>query len=143
MNFQHKLEEMSLKLKLSFCIVALLSLHAYAADLLVAKNNMEYKAKVTVQDLQVRKTATLYKRCTPLSLNDLNSNTYLTTHYIIKGSVICTKDVEVYKKESVVFDFGGLEIEQEGKVIFENDHYIRIKKNNGEIEKIYKDGRIK
>ncbi|WP_128996606.1 hypothetical protein [Candidatus Marinarcus aquaticus] len=132
-----------MKLKLSFCMVALLSINAWAFDLLIAKNNMDYKAKVSLQDLQVKKVATAYNRCVPLSLEKLNKNTYVTTHYVIKGSVICTKDVEIYKRESVVFDFGGLQIEQEGKLIYENDKYIRIKKNDGQIEKIYKDGRLK
>lgn len=104
---------------------------------------MDYKAKVSLQDLQVKKVATAYKRCTPITLEELSKHVYVTTHYVIKGSVMCTKDVEIFNRESVVFDFGGLQIEQEGKLIYENDNYIRIKKNDGQIEKIYKDGRIK
>ena len=144
MNFQHKLGEIFLKLKHSFCIVLLLfSLDGFAADLLVAKDNIAYKEKLSIKDLRVQKTNTFYKLCTPLSLEDLNKSVYITAHYIMKNSVLCAKDVKEYKKESVVFDFGTLQIEQEGKVIYENDNYIRIKRSDGTIEKIYKDGRLK
>lgn len=144
MNFQHKPEGMFLKLKHSFCILLLLSsLNAFAFDVLVAKNNINYKDKVTTKDLRVEKLSSMYTRCTPMRLEDLNKDVYISTHYILKKSVICTKDVKKYEKQSVVFDFGSLQIEQEGKVIYENDNFIRIKRRDGQIEKIYKDGRIK
>ena len=85
----------------------------------------------------------LKKTCVPLTLNQVQNNEYRTTHYINKKSIICQNDVETYKDESVVFKFGGLEIEKKGKIIYENDNFIRIRKENGKIEKIYKDGRLK
>ena len=53
------------------------------------------------------------------------------------------KDVKKYENESVIFNFGGVEIEKKGKVIYENDDFIRIKNLDGTIEQIYKDGRTK
>ena len=83
------------------------------------------------------------KTCIPLTLNQVRNNEYRTTHYINKKAIICQNDVEIYKNESVIFKFGGLEIEKKGRIIYENDKFIRIKKENGKIEKIYKDGRLK
>ena len=40
----------------------------------------------------------------------------------------------------MIFDFGNIEIEKDGKVIKDTKQYVRIKNNDGTIEKIYKDG---
>lgn len=52
------------------------------------------------------------------------------------------KDLDKDKNNSVLFNFGSIQIERPGKIIFENDEYIRIKREDGQVEKIYKDGRI-
>lgn len=117
------------------------SLYLNAASLLVAKNEIGYNEKVLITDLMA-KNVSQPNHCIPLTLTDLNNDTYVTLHFILKGSILCHNDVKVYKKESVVFDFGSLQIEKNGKVIYENDEYIRIKRDDGKIEKIYKDGRL-
>ena len=53
------------------------------------------------------------------------------------------KDIKKYSEETVVFNFGGVRIEKKGKIIYENNDFIRIKNLDGTIEQIYKDGRIK
>ena len=62
---------------------------------------------------------------------------------INKNTIICSKDVKKYENESIIFNFGGVQIEKKGKVIFENKDFIRIKNIDGTIEQIYKDGRLK
>ena len=43
----------------------------------------------------------------------------------------------------MIFNFGNIQIEQNGEIIFQNDKYITIKKNNGKVKKIYKNGQNK
>ena len=128
--------------KLSLLIV-LFTLNAFALKVLVSKEAINYEEKLKISDVKMMNIQSLVKACNPLTLKQLSNNEYVTTHYINKDSVICLKDVKIYKKESVIFRFGLLEIEKKGKVIFENDKFIRIKKDDGTIEKIYKDGRLK
>ncbi len=136
------MEEKFLILRLSF-IFSLFIVDIFALDVLVSKKSLNFEETIKNSSLRVSKIDSLTKACIPLRLSDINRHKYVTTHYINKNSIICRKDVRVYKKESVVFNFGLLEIEKKGKVIFENDKFIRIKKANGKIEKIYKDGRLK
>ncbi|MGB5792767.1 hypothetical protein [Poseidonibacter sp.] len=124
-------------------LITLFSLNAFALKVLVSKESINYEEKLKTSDVKMINIQSLVKACNPLTLKQLSNNEYVTTHYINKDSVICLKDVKIYKKESVIFRFGLLEIEKKGKVIFENDKFIRIKKDDGTIEKIYKDGRLK
>lgn len=128
-------------LRLSVVFLLILA-NANAVDVLVAKKPIHYKSIIDTKELMLRKVDSTKSYCTPLKLSDLNSNKYEASHYIRKGKIICTKDVKVYKKQSVVFKFGALEIEKNGEIIFQNDEYIRIKRSDGKIEKIYKDGRV-
>ncbi|WP_164967602.1 hypothetical protein [Arcobacter sp. CECT 8985] len=114
-----------------------------AIELIITKKAINYKAKLNVKDLMIRNVDSFKKGyCTPLKLSDLSGTVYETTHYIKKGSVLCTKDIKEFKKKAVVFKFGALEIETDGEIIYQNDKYIRIKKRDGKVEKIYKDGRV-
>ncbi|MFW0694692.1 hypothetical protein ACN091_10600, partial [Aliarcobacter butzleri] len=71
------------------------------------------------------------------------SNQFVTTHYINKNMFICDKDVKSSENGGVVFNFGGVRIGKKGRIIFENNEFIRIKNLDGTIEQIYKNGRIK
>lgn len=128
-------------LRLSLSILFLF-VNSYGIDIIVPKKTINYKSLISIKDLSLKKVSSIQKFCKPLTLDDLQKNKYVAKHLLYKGRVICTKDVKVYKKESVVFKFGALEIEKNGKIIFENDEFIRIKRNDGKIEKIYKNGRI-
>jgi hypothetical protein len=124
-------------------LISLFIVDLFALDVLVSKKALNFEEKIKTSSLRIMKIKQLTKACVPLRLAHLNKKDYVSTHYINKNSIICLKDVKKYKKESVVFNFGLLEIEKKGKIIFENDKFIRIKKSNGKIEKIYKDGRLK
>lgn len=133
---------MHLILKLSL-ILFLSFVNANALVVLVAKKAINFEEKLDLSSLKMKNISVLTKACKPLSLSQVKKNEYITSHYINKGSVICSKDVKSYVDNSVLFNFGNLQIEKKGKIVYENDEFIRIKKNNGKIEKIYKDGRLR
>ena len=134
--------EIYLMLKLS-AVILFLTTNVFGISVLISKESIGFEQKIKASKLRLMTIPKLKKACNPLTLNQVQNNEYLSTHYINKNSVLCQKDVRVYKNESVVLKFGGLEIEKKGKIVFENDKFIRIKKENGKIEKIYKDGRLK
>lgn len=136
-----------MKLKLDFnCRTILLLLIAcsslFSYDVLTVVKDIKFKEKIQNDNLVVKQVDTLNKNCVPLSLKDLEEGSFSASHYLFKDSIVCMDDVIKYEKESVLFDFGILQIEQEGKIIYENDKFIRIKKQDGSVEKIYKDGKI-
>ena len=128
-------------LKLSF--VFLLNINLFAISVLVSKESISFEEKLDNTKVAVQNVAEINKSCVPLKLNELQNSDYVTTHHINKNTIICSKDVKKYENESIIFNFGGLKIEKKGKVIYENKDFIRIKNNDGTIEQIYKDGRIK
>lgn len=142
MILQLLMGDKSLMLRLSICI-ALLTINSYALTVVVAKEAFQFEEKLSIKKLRLVNVTRIKKACKPLTLEQIQNNEYSTTHYINRNSIICQKDVKTYSDEGVTFKFGALEIEKKGKIIFENDQFIRIKKADGKIEKIYKDGRLK
>jgi len=130
------------KLKLLLISFIFFNINLFAAQVLVAKKDISYNSTVTAEDVRLTNAEILQKYCEPITIEMLKSNKYISNRYIKQDTVICTDDISVYQKNSVLFNFGSIQIEQNGKMIFENDEYIKIKKDNGDIEKIYKDGRI-
>ena len=116
---------------------------AFAIDVLVAKEKIRLKEKIKIKNLRVKKVKKVKRSCHPVTLDTISTQQYIAKHYMNIGSVICEKDIKIYKKNTVLFNFGNIEIEKEGKVVGETKKYIRVKKPNGKIEKIYKDGRLK
>lgn len=129
-------------LRLSF-LVFLINLNLFAFSVLVSKGSIGFEEKIDSSKVVVQEISELNKSCEPLKLSELESEVYVTTHYINKNTVICTKDVKKYDNESIIFNFGGLRIEKKGKIIYENKDFIRFKNIDGTVEQIYKDGRIK
>lgn len=115
----------------------------FAITVLVSKESISFEEKLDANKLIVKEVSAINKACEPLTLANLSEEKYLTARYINKNTIICMKDVKKYENDSVVFDFGGVKIEKRGKVIYENNDFIRIKKIDGSIEQIYKDGRLK
>ncbi len=129
-------------LKLSF-LSFLLSVNLFAVSVLVSTQAINYEEKLDSSKVKLQNVSEVNKYCIPLKLSELQNGDYITTHYINQNTIICTKDVKKYENESVVFDFGGVKIEKKGKIIYENNEFIRIKNIDGTIEQIYKDGRLK
>ncbi|RXK05298.1 hypothetical protein [Halarcobacter bivalviorum] len=132
-----------LRLSSLFIISSLLLAKLFAIEVVVATQDIHYNEFVT--DKMVRKTEvkSVKRNCTPASFEAFKTKKLQATHYMKKGFIICQNDIKEYSNESVLFNFGSIQIEKHGEIIFENDEYLRIRKSDGEIEKIYKDGRIK
>lgn len=136
------MEEIFLILKLS-CIAFILNLNLFAIEVLVSENPIGFEEKLDNSKIVIQNVSDIGKSCIPLTLNNLEKEEYIASHYINKNTIICVKDVKKYEAETIVFNFGGFKIEKKGKIIFENKEYIKIKNSDGTIEQIYKDGRIK
>ena len=130
---------MILKSKVLFLIFLFVH-NLFAIDVLVSKNNIAYKDIIKLSNLKIVKVEKLQKTCKALKINDLKKRKYISKHYINKKSINSLKDIKIYKKDSVIFNFGTIEIEKDGIIVYENDNYITIKKRNGKLEKIYKNG---
>ena len=123
--------------------VLFFTIEIFATTVLVSSEAIKFEEKIDASKVKVQNISNLNKNCEPLTLNSLQNEEYITTHYINKNTVICTKDVKKQQNNIVVFNFGGVRIEKKGKIIFENNEFIKIKNLDGTIEQIYKDGRIK
>ena len=136
------MEGIFLILKLSF-LCLFLSINTFAIDVLISKDAIKIKEKIDASKLKLQNINEINKACIPLTLDEIQNEEYISSHYINKNTIICQKDVKKQNDEGIVFNFGGLKIEKKGKIIYENNEFIRIKNLDGTIEQIYKDGRTK
>ena len=126
---------------------ALVGLCIFATQLLsievvAVKQRINYNEIINIENVVKANVSEVKKYCEPVRYEDLQNNKYIATHYLQEGLILCTKDVEFYTKNSVLFNFGAIQIERDGEIVYENDEYVKIKKRDGKIEKIYKDGRV-
>jgi hypothetical protein len=126
-------------------LLLVLSSFLFGQRVVVATKVIQYKAKITKNDVQeIEYTRKISRSCEPVtSVEYLLNDDYRVTHYISKGRIICQKDVKAYVKKTVIFNFGSFEIEKEGEVIFENGSYVKIRRPDGRVEKIYKNGAVR
>ncbi len=136
------MEGIFLILKLSF-LCLFLSINTFAIDVLISKDAIKFEEKINASKLKLQNINEINKACIPLTLDEIQNEEYISSHYINKNTIICQKDVKKQNDEGIVFNFGGLKIEKKGKIIYENNEFIRIKNLDGTIEQIYKDGRTK
>ena len=136
------MEGIFLILKLSF-LCLFLSINTFAIDVLISKDAIKFEEKINASKLKLQNINEINKACIPLRLDEIQNEEYISNHYINKNTIICQKDVKKQNDEGIVFNFGGLKIEKKGKIIYENNEFIRIKNLDGTIEQIYKDGRTK
>jgi len=127
-------------LKFKILLLLLCLTNAFSIEVLIANKKINYHAKILKSDLHVSEVFKLTKRCIPLKYEDLKNNKYIAKHFINKNSVLCLSSVTSFKKNAIIFNFGNIQIEENGKVVFENEKYITIKQNNGKLKKIYKNG---
>lgn len=131
-----------LRLKCLFFVI-IFSINLYSIDVIVTKSKINYNEIISLEKLSASNILSVKKYCIPATISDFKQDKYIAKHYIKKGSIVCLKDIEKYIKNSILFNFGSIQIERNGKLVFENDEYIKIKRNDGRIEKIYKDGRLR
>ncbi len=117
-----------------------------SVEVIKARVNIEYKEKVTKADIYLDNVSSkqIKRFCKPVEKKYfINKNEYRAKIHIKKGNIICKKDLYKTKKtDKILFNFGSIQIERSGKIIRETKQYIRIKDDNGKIQKIYKDGRV-
>lgn len=136
------MEEEYLILKLSLLTI-LLNITLLATSVVVSKEAIKLDEQIVATKLRVQNISNVNKSCEPITLKEIQTEVYVATHYINKNTIICKKDIKKFQDETIVFSFGGLEIEKKGKIIYENSEFIRFKNLDGTIEQIYKDGRLK
>lgn len=124
-------------------IFALCLSYLNAIEVLVAKKSISYKEILSKDYFTVMSanSSDIPRTCEVFNPNNFSTGQYMASKYIKEGALLCTKDVLEYKPKEVVFNFGSLEIKTDGEVINETSEYITIKKHDGSVHKIYKDGR--
>ena len=127
-------------LRLSFLSLILAS-KLLAITVLVTKDAIKLEEKLDKSKLIEKDVEVVSKSCEPLTLQDLEDNNYVTTHYINKNSIVCKRSVKNFEDDGIVFNFGGFNIVKKGRIVYENDEFIRFRNLDGTIEQIYKDGR--
>ncbi len=132
---------MMLRLK-TLLFMTFFSINLYAIEVVKTTKNINFHEIIDASMLMPTNVSSVRKYCIPLVISNFKSNKLLAKRYLKKGTILCAKDVEEYTKKSVLFNFGTIEVERPGEIIYENDEYLKIKKIDGKIEKIYKDGRL-
>jgi len=133
-----------LKLKFSFfCIFFLFLSNLFSVDVIIAKIDIPYNSAITPSNIVLTQIEKLPKNCKQVTIDELKKDEYFTNKYLQKDKIICHNDLRKKSNNKIIFNFGSIQIETTGKILYENDEYIRIKKENGKIEKIYKDGRAR
>ncbi len=120
-------------------LLLFLALNLYSDVALVSIKDLRYKEIVDFDNFQ---EITVDKKiyCKKFDKMKLLEEEYITKRYILKNTPICEKDLVVAPNHRVKFDFGNIVIEKSGEFIGETDSYIKVKKPDGTIEKIEKDG---
>jgi len=110
-----------------------------AQDILISDKNINYKEILDKNNLGYIKSNKNI-RCNTFDMKLLDKNKYQAKHFIFKGKAICSKDVAIVVQNKIQYDFGNIVIQRDGKVLSENNDYVKIKNYDGSIEKIYKNG---
>lgn len=134
------MEDDFLILKLSFVLLIFCNT-LFGVTVLVTKEPIKFEGKIDKSKLIEKEVETLNKNCIPLSMSDLENGEFVTTHHINKNVIVCQRSVKAVEDMGIIFNFGGFEIVKKGKIIYENEQFIRFKNLDGTIEQIYKDGR--
>ncbi len=133
-----------MKLKFSFFYLSIFSiLKLFSAEVIIAKIDIPYNNALSPSNVAILKLKDIPKDCKPITIDNLKKEKYFTKRYLQKDKIICQKDLKKESNNKVIFSFGSIEIETNGKILYENDEYIKIKRDNGKIEKIYKNGRAR
>ncbi|PLY10416.1 MAG: hypothetical protein C0626_05405 [Arcobacter sp.] len=133
-----------MKLRFSFFYLTIISvLKLFSTEVIIAKIDIPYNIALSPSNVAILQLDNIPKDCKPITIAELKKEKYFTKKYLQKEKIICHDDLKKENNNKVIFSFGSIEIETNGKILYENDDYIKIKRDNGKIEKIYKDGRAR
>jgi len=105
-----------------------------------ASKDIQYKSIVNSSVVHLEYVEHIKPTCTPITKDEILSFKYRAKQILKTNRIICKKDLYIPQENRVIFKFGTIEIEKDGKVIKETKKYIRFRNIDGKIEKIYKDG---
>ncbi|RLA74128.1 MAG: hypothetical protein DRG78_21570 [Epsilonproteobacteria bacterium] len=114
-----------------------------AVQVTKASEEIPYNSRITTSNVYFDYVNNLKTSCSPINKDILKKNVYVAKIILKRGRIICRKDVVIANQNRIIFNFGSIEIEKDGKLIRETGSYIKIKNTNGKIEKIYKNGYTK
>lgn len=109
----------------------------------VYKHNIIPNQNFTKEDFIYKEVSKIKFSCKPyFSIKKILDLNYISKAHKRRGEVVCSKDFrKAKKKDRILFNFGSIEIEKDGKIIKETKDRVRIQNSNGKFETIYKDGR--
>jgi hypothetical protein len=105
-----------------------------------ASKDIQYKSIVNSSVVHLDYVEYVKSTCTPITKDEILNFKYRAKQTLKTNRIICKKDLYIAQENRVIFKFGTIEIEKDGKVIKETKKYIRFRNTDGKIEKIYKDG---
>ena len=129
-------------IKILIVIIVLTNTINLSASVLVVKalKNIQYKDKIEPSIVYLDYTNKLKTTCIPVTKKEILKFKYKAKQFLKKDRIICKKDVYIAQQNRIIFKFGSIEIEKNGKVLNDTNKYVRFIDENGKIEKIYKDG---
>jgi hypothetical protein len=122
-------------------------LQASSVEVIKASRYIKYKNQISKSDLYIDTVdiSKIDKFCNPIARGDFLNSHFRAKKHIKKDKILCIRDI--YKSNivnnKILFNFGLIEIEKSGKIVRETREYVRIKDENGNLQKIYKNGKIK
>lgn len=111
----------------------------YGDVILVSTKNIKFKQNLDYGELKLEYTEDKI-HCNMFDKQKLLNGTYQALRYIPKNKPICDKDVKQVIQHRVSANFGNIVIERDGEYLGETKTYIKIKKTDGSVERINKDG---
>lgn len=133
-----------MKLRFSFFYLTIISvLKLFSTEVIIAKIDIPYNIALSPSNVSILQLNNVPKDCNVITIAELKKEKYFTKKYLQKEKIICHDDLKKENNNKVIFNFGSIEIETNGRILYENNDYIKIKRDNGKIEKIYKDGRAR
>jgi hypothetical protein len=120
-------------------LLLFIALNLFGDIALVSVKDLQYKEVVDFANLQeVNFDKKIY--CKKFDKLKLLEDEYIAKRFITKNSPICDKDLLLAPNHRIKFDFGNIVIEKNGEFMGETDKYIKVKNQDGTIEKIDKNG---
>jgi flagella basal body P-ring formation protein FlgA len=105
----------------------------FSQDVYVVKKDINYKESISLDNVELKSVDRVPNYCTPI--NTLDSS-MVAKNYLKVGKILCKKSIRKVVKDRIIYDFGGIEIIQNTKILKQGKNYIRVRNSKGKIEKI-------
>lgn len=122
-----------------YSLLLIISSVLFADIGLVSTKSIQFKQQLDYGDLKLQYFENKI-HCKMFDKQKLLDQTYQAKRFIPAGKPICDKDVKVIVDHKVRVDFGNIIIEKSGEYVGETKDYVKIKKHDGTVERINKNG---